>query len=244
MYTQPCDGPVEFRRAAREACREGVDMLKIVPPATRRRRRLRRRTTLMTEEEVAAVCEVARERGKRVAAHARSAESVKMCVRNGVESSITRPARTRRRSTCSKRRRTACSSRRAWRSPGRAARGREIRAADIARRSSARIERELAMTCERMKELKRRGVRVLPGGDYGFPWNPHGNNARDLASSSTCSASRRWRRSWPRRARRRADEAAASSAWCARARSPTCCSSTATRWRTSHPAGRGGCSRS
>ena len=36
------------------------------------------------------------------------------------------------------------------------------------------------MTCERMIELKRRGVRVLPGGDYGFAWNPHGNNARDL----------------------------------------------------------------
>jgi imidazolonepropionase-like amidohydrolase len=24
-------------------------------------------------------------------------------------------------------------------------------------------------------------VRVLPGGDYGFAWNPRGNNARDLA---------------------------------------------------------------
>lgn len=29
-------------------------------------------------------------------------------------------------------------------------------------------------------ELKRRGVRVLPGGDYGFPFNPNGANARDL----------------------------------------------------------------
>jgi imidazolonepropionase-like amidohydrolase len=29
-------------------------------------------------------------------------------------------------------------------------------------------------------ELKRRGVRVLPGGDYGFPFNPNGRNARDL----------------------------------------------------------------
>lgn len=29
-------------------------------------------------------------------------------------------------------------------------------------------------------ELKRRGVRVLIGGDYGFPFNPHGRNARDL----------------------------------------------------------------
>ena len=29
-------------------------------------------------------------------------------------------------------------------------------------------------------ELRRRGVRVLPGGDYGFPFNPNGRNARDL----------------------------------------------------------------
>ena len=31
-----------------------------------------------------------------------------------------------------------------------------------------------------MPELHRRGVRVLPGGDYGFPYNPIGRNARDL----------------------------------------------------------------
>jgi imidazolonepropionase-like amidohydrolase len=29
-------------------------------------------------------------------------------------------------------------------------------------------------------ELRRRGIRVLPGGDYGFPFNPNGANARDL----------------------------------------------------------------
>ncbi|MFY9669636.1 MAG: amidohydrolase family protein, partial [Trebonia sp.] len=29
-------------------------------------------------------------------------------------------------------------------------------------------------------ELRRRGLRVLPGGDYGFPNNPIGRNARDL----------------------------------------------------------------
>jgi imidazolonepropionase-like amidohydrolase len=28
--------------------------------------------------------------------------------------------------------------------------------------------------------LQRRGVRVLPGGDYGFAWNPIGANARDI----------------------------------------------------------------
>src|SRR5262249_26869173 len=29
-------------------------------------------------------------------------------------------------------------------------------------------------------ELRKRGVHVLVGGDYGFPWTPHGANARDL----------------------------------------------------------------
>jgi imidazolonepropionase-like amidohydrolase len=29
-------------------------------------------------------------------------------------------------------------------------------------------------------ELRRRGLKVLPGGDYGFPFNPNGRNARDL----------------------------------------------------------------
>jgi len=28
--------------------------------------------------------------------------------------------------------------------------------------------------------MKQRGIRVLPGGDYGFPYNPVGRNARDL----------------------------------------------------------------
>ena len=28
--------------------------------------------------------------------------------------------------------------------------------------------------------MHRRGIRVLPGGDYGFAWITHGTNARDL----------------------------------------------------------------
>jgi imidazolonepropionase-like amidohydrolase len=28
--------------------------------------------------------------------------------------------------------------------------------------------------------MRKRGIRVLPGGDYGFPYNPIGTNARDL----------------------------------------------------------------
>ena len=30
------------------------------------------------------------------------------------------------------------------------------------------------------EEMRKRKLRVLPGGDYGFAWNPNGTNARDL----------------------------------------------------------------
>lgn len=36
-------------------------------------------------------------------------------------------------------------------------------------------------SCEQMKRFKQRGIRLLPGGDYGFDFAPIGKNARDLA---------------------------------------------------------------
>ena len=33
---------------------------------------------------------------------------------------------------------------------------------------------------ESLRAMHRRGVRILPGGDYGFAFTPHGQNARDL----------------------------------------------------------------
>jgi imidazolonepropionase-like amidohydrolase len=38
----------------------------------------------------------------------------------------------------------------------------------------------IELTRKLIPALKRAGVRVLPGGDYGFPFNPTGTNARDL----------------------------------------------------------------
>ena len=40
--------------------------------------------------------------------------------------------------------------------------------------------RELEVACETLKKMHRRGIRVLPGGDYGFAWIKHGTNAKDL----------------------------------------------------------------
>jgi imidazolonepropionase-like amidohydrolase len=44
----------------------------------------------------------------------------------------------------------------------------------------ASATQRLQLEANLVPELKRRGVRILIGGDYGFPFNPHGRNARDL----------------------------------------------------------------
>ena len=40
--------------------------------------------------------------------------------------------------------------------------------------------RELEIAVETLKKMIKRGIHVLPGGDYGFAWTPHGTNAKDL----------------------------------------------------------------
>lgn len=180
MYTLPCDGPVEFRRAARAACREGVDVLKIVPSGDTSTPAVPSASTLMTDDEVAAVCEVARAHRRVVAAHARSAESVKMCLRHGVEVIY--------HATCADDEALdlmEAQRDRIFVAPALSVTVTRLRDAGnyglpATPAMKQRIETDLAQTIDRMKALKRRGVRVLPGGDYGFKWNPHGNNARDL----------------------------------------------------------------
>ena len=43
-----------------------------------------------------------------------------------------------------------------------------------------RGKRILDLQCRLVPLLRQRGIKVLPGGDYGFPHNPIGRNARDL----------------------------------------------------------------
>jgi imidazolonepropionase-like amidohydrolase len=181
MYTLPCDGPAEFRRAARQACREGVDVLKIVPSGDTSTPAIPSARTLMSDDEVAAVCEVARQQDRRVAAHARSAESIKMCVRHGVEVIYHATYADEEAKDLLEKHKD-----RVFLAPALSVTWTRLHESGNYGLPSgdaikARISRDLELTVECMKDLHRRGVRVLPGGDYGFMWNPHGNNARDLA---------------------------------------------------------------
>lgn len=181
MYTRPCDGADEFRRAAREACRDGVDILKIVPSGDTSTPAIASAKTLMRDDEVAAVAEVARQHERRIAAHARSAESVKMCVRHGVDVIYHATCADEEAKDLLEQHRdhvfVAPALSVTWTRLNESGRY-GLPSTDAIR---ARIANDLALTIGCMKDLHRRGVRVLPGGDYGFMWNPHGNNARDLA---------------------------------------------------------------
>ena len=175
-----CDGPEEFRKVARQMVREGVDTLKINPSGDEFVPWARAQQTVMNDAEVEAVCEVARQRGKRVAAHARSAESVKMCLRHGVDlifhatfadaEAIDGLEKAKDRvfvvPTIGISYATLNEAA-PWGLTTSVAEGLGMR-------------RELEHAIGVMQELKRRGVRILPGGDYGFAWNPVGRNARDL----------------------------------------------------------------
>src|SRR3989475_10999110 len=79
------DGPDAIRRVCRLLAREGVDLLKLNLSGDIGTSAWPSEQTPMTDAEVEAAMEVARARGLRVAAHCRSAESVMMALRHGVE---------------------------------------------------------------------------------------------------------------------------------------------------------------
>jgi imidazolonepropionase-like amidohydrolase len=175
-----CDGADDFRRYARTMCREGVDTLKINLSGDTLLPRARSAQTVMTEAEVDAVCGVARAHELRVAAHARSAESIKLCLRHGVQIIYhANLADEEARDLLEAHKHEVFVAPTLGWMVGMLERGAEFgRLGEPGERAT--LEDELDVTLENMRELKRRGVRVLPGGDYGFAWNPNGTNARDI----------------------------------------------------------------
>jgi imidazolonepropionase-like amidohydrolase len=175
-----CNGADEFRKTAREMVREGVDTLKINPSGDEFVPHARASQTVMTEAEIAAVCEVGQAHGKVVAAHARSAGAVKLCVKHGVE-------RIYHATLCDDEALQALvdAKDRVFVAPTLGITVATLYEAGPWGLSTEAAEnmgmkRELDIGIGNMKKLKAAGVRLLPGGDYGFAWNPIGRNARDL----------------------------------------------------------------
>jgi imidazolonepropionase-like amidohydrolase len=178
--TRVVSGVEEVRKATREICGLGADIVKIILSGESITQRVWAKDTYMSDEEVATAVEEAHRVGKRVAAHARSTHSIKQCLRLGVDIIYHASYIDDEAADLFEQRKNDV-----FVAPGlhwlvatlyeAAAFGYPQEAAE-----AVGYKDELDNAVIGLKELHKRGVRVLPGGDYGFAWTPHGTNARDL----------------------------------------------------------------
>ncbi len=174
------DGPDEVRRMARLCLREGCDTIKLNISGDYGTESALAETTVMTDAEVAAGVEAAHTIGRRVAAHARASESVKRALRNGVDIIY----------HCDFADEEAldmleAQKDRVFTGPAIGivlARLESLRG-DNSWQGQGLLERLKPLyeaTCRTHNEMRKRGIRIVVGGDYGFAANPQGTNARDL----------------------------------------------------------------
>ena len=178
--TREISGATEMARAVREMCGQGVDIIKLILSGESITERVWAKDTYMTDEEVRAATTEAHRVGKRVAAHARSTESIKQCLRQGVDIIYHASYIDDEAADLFEERRDEV-----FVAPGLHWLFATLyEAADFGYPQEAAeavgYKDELEHSIIGLKELHKRGVRVLPGGDYGFAWTPHGTNARDL----------------------------------------------------------------
>ena len=172
------DGPDAIRRVCRLLAREGVDLLKLNLSGDLGTSAWSSELTPMTDAEVAAAIEVARAGQLRVCAHCRSGDSVRMAVRHGIEVIY-------HANYCDERALDALEGARdrVFVAPALGITYNLSQANGQWGVTPERVqafERELAASVETIGRMRRRGIRVLPGGDYGFVYTPHGTYARDL----------------------------------------------------------------
>lgn len=172
-------GAEEMRRCVRMFAKYGVDTLKI-NLSGESITGFSSESSQFTEAEVATCVEEAKSWGKRVAAHARSTQSIKQCVNLGIEVIYHASFADEEALDLLEE-----NKKRHFIAPGLAwlintcHHASEYGITPQVARGMGYF-RELECAIESMKALRRRDVRILPGGDYGFAWTPHGTNAKDL----------------------------------------------------------------
>jgi imidazolonepropionase-like amidohydrolase len=172
-------GPAAMRAYIKACAEMGLDSVKLLISSDDNFEPNGSQKLLYEEAEVAAAGEAARESGIWLACHAQAAEAVKLAVRHGFRALY----------HCSYADEEALDLLEAkkdelWVAPAIGLAYAAIHADPSLGVPQANVERgrkmmELQRTL--VPALRRRSVKVLPGGDYGFPHNPIGKNARDLA---------------------------------------------------------------
>ena len=172
-------GPHEMRRCVRMFAKYGVDTLK-VNLSGESITGMPSEASQFTEEEIAVLVDEAKTWGKRVAAHARSTWSIKQCIKHGIEVIYHASFADEEALDLLEQHKFEH-----FVAPGLAWLINTCHNASQYGLTRPVVEkmgyfRELECAIETMKALRKRGVRILPGGDYGFAWTPHGTNAKDL----------------------------------------------------------------
>jgi imidazolonepropionase-like amidohydrolase len=174
------DGVDEMRKTVRMLIGVGVDLIKLIMSGEEITGTRRAEDTYFTDAEIAVAVQEAHNRGVRVISHARSAESIKMCLRNGVDIIYHASFIDEEGLDLLEAQKDTI-----FVAPGINWIVATLEDAgpwgftpDLAEQVG--YKRELEIGIRGLKEMHRRGIRVLPGGDYGFAWTPHGTYARDL----------------------------------------------------------------
>ncbi|RYY99091.1 MAG: amidohydrolase family protein, partial [Comamonadaceae bacterium] len=170
----------EMRKAVRMFLKYGVDSIKLNLSGDNFTPDSPADTTWMSDAEVAAAMDEVRVRGKRGTAHARSAASVKQALRHGID--VIYHASYTDEETLDM---LEAAKGRVFVAPGIAilyAMLHEAEAFGITNAQAVAMgyQAEWDAAIESLKAMHRRGIRILPGGDYGFAFTPHCQNARDL----------------------------------------------------------------
>jgi imidazolonepropionase-like amidohydrolase len=172
-------GSEEMRKCVRMFLKYGVDTIKL-NLSGEYIAGLPAEFTPMTEDEIATAVHEARLRGKRVSAHARSSESVKQCVRHGID--IIYHASFADEEALdmleAKKDKHFVAPGIAWLINTSHHASEYGITPEIAKQMG--YHRELEIACQTLQKMRKRGIRILPGGDYGFAWIKHGTNAKDL----------------------------------------------------------------
>jgi imidazolonepropionase-like amidohydrolase len=175
------DGPDAIRRVCRLLVREGTDLLKLNISGDTGPRNSRSQRAVMTDAEVEAAMEIARAGAVRVCAHARSAESVKMCLRHGLGIIYHANFSDEEALDLLEANRDWCFVVPALGLTYQACYAASEWGMTPEKARALGILQELEISVGTVGQMRKRGIRVLPGGDYGFAWNAHGTYARDLA---------------------------------------------------------------
>ena len=172
-------GNDEMRRAVRMMAKYGVDTVKI-NLSGESITGMPSEMSQFTVEEITTCVQEAHAWGKRVAAHARSCWAVKQCITQGIEV-IYHASYTDTEALDM----LEAKKLEHFVAPGLAWLINTCHHASqwgLTPEVTAKMgyHRELDAAVQSMRNMRQRGIRILPGGDYGFAWTPHGTNARDL----------------------------------------------------------------